>query len=80
MMALYINDVEYRLFNGSMRHAKAECRVDHVQADGPELEYIYSRFNGIRKVYSPDPENGSVMPVSCQWWGEEAQFIASNLT
>lgn len=77
---LYINDMGSQLIGGSLRHAKCHTRVDHVQADGKELEYIYSRFEGIPKVFSPDPESGNHFPDVVQWWGEMAQFIAGNLT
>ena len=82
-MALYINDVEFRLLNGSLAHARAHHRVDHVQADGAELSFIYDHFENIPKAWAPrdDPKpfHTTQLPAVAQWWGNMAQFIAGNL-
>ena len=58
----------FKVFNGS-----GEFAIVSVDADGPELTFLYEHFEGIPKVH------GKAEGEHVTWRGEFARFIFDNL-
>ncbi len=57
--------------NGDPESWVSPVEVDHIQADGPELEFI---LNHCRNIPTISPAERMV------WYGDDAKFIFGNIT